>query len=101
MSSRNSRSRRARRSESNRNAYILRSPNENAQVGGYTFTKGRDRDSLKASAWTSSSNSTEVVITRQGGEEKLVLTGREARTLQRFLNDHFADCGTVGVVGGF
>jgi len=96
--SRTSRSRRTRRSESNRNAYILSRPNEDAQVGGYTFTKGRDRDSLKVSAVTSSANSTEVVITRFRGKERLELNGHEARTLFRLLSSHFDNCGT-GVDG--
>lgn len=89
------RSRRARRSESNRNSYILRRPNSDASVGGQTFTKGRDSDALKVSARTQSNNSTEVVLTRFGGEERMVLNGHEARTLQRLLNAHYADCGTV------
>ena len=80
---------RARKSESNRNARILTKPNFEAAVGGYTFTKGRDADALKVSARTSSNNSTQVVITRHGGEEKLVLSGNEARTLQRALNAHY------------
>jgi hypothetical protein len=79
------------RSESNRNARILNRPNLDAMVGGYTFTKGRDADALKVSARTSSSNTTEVVITRFGGDEKLVLSGNEARTLQRALNKHYGD----------
>lgn len=79
------------RSESNRNARILNRPNLDAMVGGYTFTKGRDADALKVSVRTSSSNTTEVVITRFGGDEKLVLSGNEARTLQRALNKHYGD----------
>jgi hypothetical protein len=59
--------------------------------GGYTFTKGRDRDALKVSARTTSNNATEVVITRFGGDERLVLSGNEARTLQRVLNKHYGD----------
>jgi hypothetical protein len=59
--------------------------------GGYTFTKGRDVESLKVSARTTSNNSTEVVITRFCGDEKLVLSGAEARTLQRVLNKHYGD----------
>ena len=84
-------SKRSRRSESNRNARILNKPNDQAMVGGYTFTKGRDQDALKVSARTSSNNSTEVVITRFGGDERLVLSGNEARTLQRALNTHYGD----------
>lgn len=82
-------SKRSRRSESNRNSRILTRPNYEAATGGFTFTKGRDADSLKVSARTSSNNATEVVITRFGGEEKLVLSGNEARTLQRALNAHY------------
>lgn len=82
-------SKRSRRSESNRNARILNKPNLDAMVGGYTFTKGRDQDALKVSARTSTSNATEVVITRFGGDERLVLSGNEARTLQRALNAHY------------
>lgn len=84
-------SKKVRRSDSNRNAYILSRPNLDAMIGGYTFTKGRDEDSLKASARTASNNSTEVVITRFRGDERLVLSGNEARTLQRFLNKHYGD----------
>lgn len=80
---------RTRRSESNRNAFIQRRPNFEAAVGGTTFTKGRDADALKVSARTSSNNSTEVVITREGGFERMVLNGHEARTLQRLLNAHY------------
>lgn len=79
------------RSESNRSARIVHKTNENALVGGYTFTKGRDADSLKVSARTESNNSTEVVITRYRGDEKLVLNGFEARTLQRALNKHYGE----------
>lgn len=82
-------SKKTRRSESNRNAFILVRPNQDAQVGGYTFTKGRDPEALKVSARTSSNNSTEVVITRFRGDEKLVLSGNEARTLQQALNRHY------------
>ena len=80
-----------RRSESNRNAFILNRPNQDSVIGGFTFTKGRDADALKVSARTSSNNSTEVVITRFAGEEKLVLSGAEARTLQRTLNKHYGE----------
>lgn len=86
-------SKRSRKSESNRNAYILTQPNFEAAKGGYTFTKGRDADSLKVSARTTSNNSTQVVITRFGGEERLVLSGNEARTLQRALNAHYDSVG--------
>ncbi len=84
-------SKRSRRSDSNRNSFILNRPTETAMVGGYTFTKGRDADALKVSARTSTNNSTEVVITRFGGDERIVLTGNEARTLQRVLNKHYGD----------
>ena len=82
-------SKRNRRNESNRNSRIVSKSNMNALVGGVTFTKGRDAEALKVSARTNSNNSTEVVITRNGGEEKLVLSGFEARTLQRVLNKHY------------
>ena len=78
-----------RRSLSNRNAFIQVRPNFNAAVGAKTFTKGRDPESLKVSADTSSNNSTKVVITRDGGFERMELNGFEARTLQRLLNTHY------------
>lgn len=83
--------RRVNRSESNRSAYILHRPNNNAMVGGYTFTKGRDSDALKLSIVTTSNNSTEAVLTRFAGDERLVLTGNELRTLQRALNKHYGE----------
>jgi hypothetical protein len=77
------------RSESNRNAYIL---HENEGNRSFTFTKKRDADTLKVSARTDvTNNSTKVVITRFGGDEKIVLTGHEARTLQRVLNKHYGE----------
>jgi hypothetical protein len=84
-------SKKTRRSESNRNSFILNRPNQDAQVGGFTFTKRRDADALKVSARTSSNNATEVVITRYQGDERLVLSGAEARTLQRVLNKHYGE----------
>jgi hypothetical protein len=89
MSKKNNR--RVSRNEANRSAYILHRPNHNAMVGGYTFTKGRDSDALKMSVVTTSNNSTEAVITRFGGEERIVLTGNELRTLQRVLNTHYGE----------
>jgi hypothetical protein len=77
---------------SNRNAYVLTRPNTSAQRGAYTFTKGRDFTALKVSARTTSNNVTEVVLTRRaddGEVERLVLSGAEARTLQRVLNRHY------------
>lgn len=73
----------------NRNSFIESRPNYNAKVGGFTSTRGRDPGSLNVAARTLSNNSTEVVITRSDGREWFVLSGAEARTLQRVLNTHY------------
>lgn len=82
-------SKRNRYVSSNRNSFIISRPNYNAKVGAYTATAGRDQGTLNVAARTLSNNSTEVVITRKDGREWFVLSGSEARTLQRVLNTHY------------
>ena len=80
----------------NRRARLVFRSRPSRGLAGFTFTKYRDDGSLKVSARTTVDNSTEVVITRGGNEERLVLNGREARTLQRALNKHYAELSEVG-----
>lgn len=73
---------------SNRNARIVTKRNK-TKYGKQTFTKGRDTNALKVTAKTTTKNATEVLIFRNEGEQFFILSGSEARTLQRALNSHY------------
>lgn len=77
-------------SYANQHAGIRSYPNPAAAIGGNTFTANRE-DELFASISTDSSNASELTLAF--GPAALALSGRQARTLQRLLNKHFANCG--------
>jgi hypothetical protein len=86
-----SRTKRNRRFQyANQHASIQTRPNENAQIGGESFTANRE-DELAASIFTDSKNATAFALQLGGAE--LTLSGRQARTIQRLLNKHYSSCG--------
>lgn len=81
-----SRSKRARRSESNRNSRIV-TRGTDTMYARQTFTASRDEGSLLAVAETESNNATTFTIARNGAQ--LALNGHEARTLFNVLAKHY------------
>jgi hypothetical protein len=73
----------------NQHAAIETRPNYEAIVGGQSRTANRE-DDFGAEIFTDSSNSTQLAL--GVGQTGLMLTGRQARTLQRLLNKHFTEC---------
>jgi hypothetical protein len=80
----------------NQRATIETRPNQDAQIGGLSFTANRE-DSFGAEIYTDTSNTTRMGL--YVGPLGLNLTGRQARTLQRLLNKHFSECGIPSILG--
>lgn len=86
-----SRTKRNRRFQyANQHASIQTRPNENAAIGGDSFTSNRE-DELHAFVSTNSSNATQFELSLGGA--MVTLSGRQARTIQRLLNKHYSSCG--------
>jgi CRISPR/Cas system endoribonuclease Cas6 (RAMP superfamily) len=75
----------------NQHASIRTEPTMYAQVGGVTYTAGRE-DDFAAAIFTSTNNSTSVRV--QLGSAEFTLSGRQARTIQRMFQKHYATCGS-------
>lgn len=82
-----SRSKRSRRSQSNRNSRIITKNSNSSDLARTTFTSRRDEGTLNAVAVTDSSNSSAFVLSRAG--TTLELNGHEARTLFLTLQKHY------------
>jgi hypothetical protein len=80
----------------NQHATIESRPNFDAQLGGVTFTRGRE-DDFNVAVNTDSSNATNLNLLV--GQVGISLSGRQARTLQRLLNKHYQSCGVPSILG--
>jgi hypothetical protein len=80
----------------NQHATIKSLPNFDAQIGGTTFTSGRE-DEFDVAIATDSSNVSRLDLVI--GQTGVSLSGRQARTLQRALNKHYENCGTPAILG--
>jgi hypothetical protein len=80
----------------NQHATIESRPNYDAQLGGATFTRGRE-DDFNVAIFTDSSNTSQLSLLV--GQTGISLSGRQARTLQRLLNKHYVACGIPSVLG--
>lgn len=81
----------------NQHASIAVYPNQDAYVGGASFTENRE-DDFSASIATDSSNATSFVV--REGSTVVQFTGRQARTIQRLLNKHYDRCGRSVLIPG-
>lgn len=80
----------------NAHASIESRPNQDALIGGVTFTSNRE-DEFDLIVRTDSSNTTSLRLFL--GQTGINLSGRQARTLQRLLNKHYENCGTPSILG--
>ncbi len=72
---------------SNRNSRIVSNVDVHTVHARETYTARRDVGTLQAAVRTSTNNSTDFVLTRNG--VTVEMNGREARTLLRLLETHY------------